>query len=107
MTTKSITVQSGQSLTIGFVAKFDLPAPACCPAMVYRQYRISPCVSSESAYPELPAPGMPRIDTEAARCSNPVFRDGLRVVRFVLWDEDRGRMITFHEADSTVAGSRA
>jgi len=34
------------------------------------------------------------------------FRDGLRAVRFVLWDEERGRMVTFREADSTVPGPR-
>jgi omega-6 fatty acid desaturase (delta-12 desaturase) len=35
------------------------------------------------------------------------LRDGLRAVNYVLWDEDRGRMVTFREADSTVAGLRA
>jgi len=33
------------------------------------------------------------------------FRDGLRAVPFVLWDEERGRMVTFSEADSTAAES--
>lgn len=33
------------------------------------------------------------------------FRDGLRAVRAVLWDEERGRMVTFREADS--AATRA
>lgn len=33
------------------------------------------------------------------------FRGGLRAVRSVLWDEKRGRMVTFSEADSPVAGS--
>jgi omega-6 fatty acid desaturase (delta-12 desaturase) len=33
------------------------------------------------------------------------FWDGLRAVRFVLWDEERGRMVTFRETNSTVAGS--
>ncbi|TVR83922.1 MAG: fatty acid desaturase [Rhodospirillales bacterium] len=32
--------------------------------------------------------------------------DGLRATRFVLWDEAGGRMITFSEAGSIVAGSR-
>lgn len=32
--------------------------------------------------------------------------DGLRATRFVLWDEAAGRMITFSEAGSIVAGSR-
>jgi omega-6 fatty acid desaturase (delta-12 desaturase) len=35
------------------------------------------------------------------------FRDGLRAIRFVLWDEERGRMVTFREADPTVVGSCA
>lgn len=34
------------------------------------------------------------------------YRDGLRAVRFVLWDEERGRMVTFKEASSTVGGSQ-
>lgn len=28
------------------------------------------------------------------------LRDGFRAVRFVLWDDERGRMVTFREADS-------
>jgi len=35
------------------------------------------------------------------------LRDGLRAMNYVLWDEDRSRMVTFRQADSTVAGSRA
>jgi omega-6 fatty acid desaturase (delta-12 desaturase) len=34
------------------------------------------------------------------------LRDGLRAVNHVLWDEDRGQMVTFREAAKTVAGSR-
>lgn len=34
------------------------------------------------------------------------FRDGLRAVRLVLWDEERGRMVTFKEANSTEDGSQ-
>lgn len=33
------------------------------------------------------------------------LRDGLRALGFVLWDEDRGRMVTINEADATVLGS--
>lgn len=32
------------------------------------------------------------------------LRDALRAVRYVLWDEERGRMVTFNEARSTMAG---
>lgn len=31
------------------------------------------------------------------------FRDALRAVRFTLWDEERGRMVTFREANSQMA----
>ncbi len=36
----------------------------------------------------------------AAHCTVPQlsFRDGVRALRFVLWDEARGRMVTFREA---------
>jgi omega-6 fatty acid desaturase (delta-12 desaturase) len=33
------------------------------------------------------------------------LRDGLRALGFVLWDEERGRMVTINEADATVPGS--
>lgn len=33
------------------------------------------------------------------------FRDALRAVRFILWDEERGRMVTFREANSQMARS--
>lgn len=35
------------------------------------------------------------------------LRDGLRAVRLVLWDEERGRMVSFQEADAADVGLRA
>ncbi|HSS65267.1 MAG TPA: fatty acid desaturase [Gammaproteobacteria bacterium] len=35
------------------------------------------------------------------------LRDGFRAVHYVLWHEERGRMVTFGEANSIVAGSPA
>lgn len=35
------------------------------------------------------------------------LRDGLRALNYVLWDEERGRMVKFSEANSTVPGSCA
>lgn len=32
------------------------------------------------------------------------FREGLRALWYVLWDDDRGRMVTCREADSIIAG---
>lgn len=49
-------------------------------------YRLQDCHESEPAL------------QDAATHS---FRDGLHAVRFVLWDEARGRMVTFREADAT------
>ncbi|MEO3431354.1 fatty acid desaturase [Pelagibius sp. CAU 1746] len=43
----------------------------------------------------------------AALCNVPAcsFLDGVRALRFVLWDERRGRMVTFREASSSETGS--
>jgi acyl-lipid omega-6 desaturase (Delta-12 desaturase) len=50
--------------------------------------------------------GIPNYNLQRAHDENPVFhgvptlslRDGLRAVRLKLWDEDRGRLVTFAEA---------
>jgi acyl-lipid omega-6 desaturase (Delta-12 desaturase) len=55
-------------------------------------YRLQECHESIPALREVPSLS---------------FRDGLRAVRFALWDEDLGRMVTFSEVDAAVAGSRA
>ena len=49
---------------------------------------------------------IPNYNLQRAHDENPIFhavptlslRDGLRAVRFKLWDEDRGRLVTFAEA---------
>ena len=42
----------------------------------------------------------------AALCDVPTlsFREGLRALRFVLWDEKRGRMVSFREAAASAGG---
>jgi omega-6 fatty acid desaturase (delta-12 desaturase) len=46
-------------------------------------YRLQECHKRITAFCDVPA------------CS---FRDGLRALRFALWDEARGRMVTFRQA---------
>jgi acyl-lipid omega-6 desaturase (Delta-12 desaturase) len=49
---------------------------------------------------------IPNYNLQRAHDRNPIFHDvptlslwdGLRAVRFKLWDEDRGRLVTFAEA---------
>jgi omega-6 fatty acid desaturase (delta-12 desaturase) len=48
-------------------------------------YRLQECHESIAALGEVPVNS---------------FRDGLRALRFVLWDEERGKLVTFHEAAS-------
>lgn len=60
-------------------------------------------------------PRIPNYRLQECHASIPKLRDvptlslgdGLRAVRFVLWDEERGRMVTFRDADSTAGGSCA
>lgn len=54
-------------------------------------YRLQECHEALQALREVPALS---------------FGDGLRAVRFILWDDERGRMVTFRAADSRVAGPR-
>lgn len=59
-------------------------------------------------------PGIPNYRLQDCHDSMQAFRDvptlsildGLRSVNSVLWDETRGRMVTFREAESVVIGSR-
>jgi acyl-lipid omega-6 desaturase (Delta-12 desaturase) len=52
------------------------------------------------------SPKIPSYNLQRAHDENPIFhdvpilslRDGLRAVRLKLWDEERGRMVTFAEA---------
>jgi acyl-lipid omega-6 desaturase (Delta-12 desaturase) len=56
---------------------------------------------------------IPNYNLQRAHDENPVFHavptlslwDGLRAVRLKLWDEDRGRLVTFAEARRSIAGS--
>ena len=49
---------------------------------------------------------IPNYNLQRAHDENPIFhevptlslRDGLGAVRFKLWDEDRGRLVTFEQA---------
>jgi omega-6 fatty acid desaturase (delta-12 desaturase) len=60
-------------------------------------------------------PRIPNYRLQECHASIPALRNvptlslggGFRAMNYVLWDEERGRMVSFHEADSTAAGSRA
>ena len=54
---------------------------------------------------------IPNYNLQRAHDANPIFadvptlslRDGLRAVRFKLWDEEAGRLVTFAQASSRLA----
>jgi omega-6 fatty acid desaturase (delta-12 desaturase) len=54
---------------------------------------------------------VPNYNLQAAHDNNPIFhdvpvltlRDGIRTVRLKLWDEERGRLVGFAEADAIAA----
>jgi len=58
---------------------------------------------------------IPNYNLQRAHDENPIFHDvptlslwdGLRAVRLKLWDEDRGRLVTFAEARGPASGRRA
>jgi len=58
---------------------------------------------------------VPNYNLQRAHDDNPIFHDvptlslwdGLRAVRLKLWDEDRGRLVTFPEARAAAGGSGA
>jgi omega-6 fatty acid desaturase (delta-12 desaturase) len=58
---------------------------------------------------------IPNYNLQRAHDENPIFHgvptlslwDGLRTVRLKLWDEDRGRLVTFAEARAGLGSSRS
>ena len=75
------------------------------PSVLHRQHRPAPRPPPQRADPQLQPPARPRREPGLPDVPRLNLWDGVRALQLKLYDEDRGRMVTFRDAHTTRAAA--